>query len=269
VAHFSFLSLSSASFLCLGLGCAQAADPARAPYAHDGDWKIIVSPYVWATSLNGNASLAGFDGHVDLPFSDVLKHLDFAFMGNIEATNGTFGVYFDGQYARTSQEEEIFANSVGLGTRVTSLGAGMYYRIYEKQLGGNTAFGDPQRFGIEPTIGVRWTRLEAGVEALGLTEPRQADWTDPFVGVRANLDLGEHWNLFGEVDVGGFGVGSKLSVNAQAYLGYRTFVFDHPAILRVGYRALSQDYETDDFTGNKFRWDVVQHGPVVGMSLVF
>jgi len=30
-------------------------------------------------------------------------------------------------------------------------------------------------------------------------------------------------------------------------------MFNHPTILRVGYRALSQDYETDDFTGNKFR----------------
>jgi hypothetical protein len=43
-----------------------------------------------------------------------------------------------------------------------------------------------------------------------------------------------------------------------------------PTILRFGYRALYQDYENDDFTGiNKFRWDVTQHGPVIGFSMRF
>lgn len=72
-----------------------------------------------------------------------------------------------------------------------------------------------------------------------------------------------------EADVGGFGTGSKLSVNAQAYLGYRTHMGNLPTILRVGYRVLSQDYEGDDFTGNKFNWNVTQHGPVVGLSIRF
>jgi hypothetical protein len=85
-----------------------------------------------------------------------------------------------------------------------------------------------------------------------------------------NADLTDRWNLFAEADVGGFDVGSKVSVNAQAYLGYRMEMLGKPTILRAGYRLLYQDYENDDFTGaNKFRWDVSQHGPVVGFSMRF
>ena len=85
-----------------------------------------------------------------------------------------------------------------------------------------------------------------------------------------NADLTDRWNLFAEADVGGFDVGSKVSVNAQAYLGYRMEMLGKPTILRAGYRLLYQDYENDDFTGaNKFRWDVSQYGPVVGFSMRF
>ena len=118
--------------------------------------------------------------------------------------------------------------------------------------------------------GVRWTRLKAEVDVLGLNAKKQADWTDPFVGLRMHADLNERWNLVSEADVGGFDVGSKVSINAQAYHGYRTLVFNQPTILRVGYRALYQDYESDDFTKrNKFRWNVTQHGPVMGFSMRF
>lgn len=72
-----------------------------------------------------------------------------------------------------------------------------------------------------------------------------------------------------EADIGGFDIGSKIAYSAQAFLGYRTFVLDHPTVLRLGYRVTSQDFETDDFTGNTFKWDVTQHGPLIGFSMQF
>jgi hypothetical protein len=67
-----------------------------------------------------------------------------------------------------------------------------------------------------------------------------------------------------EGDVGGFGAGTKLSLGGQAYLGYRTYLFGHDSLVRVGYRALYQDYESKDFD-----WEVTQHGPVLGISTKF
>ncbi|UJW76829.1 hypothetical protein IM739_10645 [Rhizobium sp. SL42] len=231
---------------------------------------MIVSPYVWALSLDGDASLAGFDTHVDVPFSETLKHLDLAIMGNVEVTNGRFGFYFDGQYAETSQEEELLSNELAIGITTTTLAVGAFYRAYELDLGGRTVFNAPRVLAIEPTVGLRWTKLEASVQALGLTTTKQANWTDPFVGVRLNADLDERWNVWTEADIGGFDIGSKIAYSAQAFLGYRTYVLDHPTVLRLGYRVTSQDFETDDFTGsNKFKWDVTQHGPLIGFSMQF
>ncbi|WP_244477630.1 MULTISPECIES: hypothetical protein [unclassified Rhizobium] len=236
---------------------------------NDRDWAVIVSPYAWGASLKGNAALAGLTTDVDVPFSDTLQHLDFVLMGNIEITNGLWGVYFDAQHVRTSQDEEVRSHEIELGITTTTLAAGAFYRVYEQELGGETVFGAPRRFSLEPTAGVRWTRLKAEPSVAGLSTEKSADWTDPFVGLRLNADLTERWNLFAEADVGGFDVGSKISVNAQAYFGYRTEMFGKPTILRAGYRMLYQDYEGDDFTGNRFRWDVNQHGPVIGFSMRF
>ncbi|HWK64050.1 MAG TPA: hypothetical protein VNS34_03875 [Rhizobiaceae bacterium] len=261
--------LAGAALLAFPGHAARAAEAFPDSLSDDRRWSIIVSPYIWAASLTGDGSLAGFNTAVDVPFSDVVDHLDFALMGNVELTNGQWGVYIDGQHVRASQEESLFEHQIGLGITTTTITVGGFFRMYDRYLGGETAFGRPRRLGIEPTFGVRWNRLKADVSVLGFGTSKASEWTDPFVGVRANADLTERWNLFAEADIGGFGVGSELSVNAQAYLGYRTTMFGLPTTLRAGYRYLWNDYEADDFTGNKFNWDVSQHGPVVGFSVRF
>jgi hypothetical protein len=249
---------------------ARAADFDAERMEPEREWAVIVSPYVWAASLKGNASLAGFDTDVDVPFSEIFDHFDLALMGNVEVTNGKWGVYFDGQHVQTSQDERVFAHEIGIDIKTTTLAAGAFFKAYEIELGGQTVFGKPRTISFEPTVGVRWTELKADGSAFGVSSTKSSDWADPFIGLRMNADLTDRWNLFAEADAGGFDVGSKVSVNAQAYLGYRMEMLGKPTILRAGYRLLYQDYENDDFTGaNKFRWDVSQHGPVVGFSMRF
>ncbi|WP_276120155.1 hypothetical protein [Pararhizobium qamdonense] len=164
---------------------------------------------------------------------------------------------------------EVADHEIGLRIRTTILAAGAYYRIYDQLLGGETVFGDTRQFTIEPTVGLRWTKLQAKADAGFIGLDKSADWLDPFIGVRLSTDLTDRWNLSGEADIGGFDTGSKLAINAQAYLGYRTEMFNHPTMLRVGYRYLSQDFETGDFSGNRFKWDVTQQRPVIGLSMRF
>lgn len=232
-------------------------------------WSLLLSPYGWAASLRGKGSLAGIDTHIDVPFSDIVNHLDFAVMGNAEITNGTIGAYVDGQYVETSQTEQIFSQRVALGISTTRLSAGAYFKLYEIALGGNTVFGRPMTVSFEPTAGVRWTKLGGEIGVLGLGFGKRSDWYDPFLGLRVNADLSDRWNLFAEADVGGTG-SSQYSVHGQVYLGYRTQVLGRETVLRAGYRVIHQDYETDDFTRrNRFRWSVTQHGPAVGLTMRF
>ncbi|KAB2685322.1 MULTISPECIES: hypothetical protein [Brucella/Ochrobactrum group] len=260
-----------ATTVLIGSSIASLAADAVAPQPEIQDqqrWRVVVSPYLWGASLNGSAGLLGRSTDVHMPFSEIFDNLDMGLMGNVDISNGTFGFFIDGQYVKTSQEENLRDNELSLDITTTSLSGGAYYRIYEQQLEGTTLFGNQRVFAIEPTIGVRWTKLEAGLEVGRFSGSRKVEWTDPFVGTRVFYDINDRWNIFAEADIGGFGAGTKLSANGQIYLGYRTLVFDVPTTFRVGYRALYQDYKDND-TVSKFKYDVTQHGPVVGFSVSF
>jgi len=270
--NFAFLAsvfaLGSASASHAADLIAPAPAPAQTQIQDQQQWRVIFSPYVWGASLTGTAGLVGLTTDVDVPFKEILSNLDMSVMGNIEITNGTYGFYIDGQYTKTSQDEDVFNERLGLDITSTTLSGGVFYRLYEQQLEGTTLYGRQRVFAIEPTAGVRWTELKAKVNIGPYSAQRKADWTDPFIGARFLYDVSERWNIAAEADIGGFGAGTKLSANGQIYLGYRTLVFDRPTIWRVGYRALYQDYRDDD-TREKFRYDVTQHGPVLGVSVQF
>ncbi|WP_404989584.1 hypothetical protein [Brucella pseudogrignonensis] len=245
-----------------------APAPAQSEFQDQQQWRVIFSPYVWGASLNGNAGLLGYSSKVDVPFKEIFSNLDMSAMGNIEITNGKYGVYFDGQYTKTSQGEDILHERLDLDIISTSLAGGVFYRAYQQDLDGLTYFGRQRVFAIEPTAGVRWTQIKAKLSVGPFSETRKAEWTDPFVGTRVLYDVSERWNISAEADIGGFGVGTKLSAHGQIYLGYRTKTFDLPTIWRVGYRALYQDFN-DKEGRERFKYDVTQHGPVVGVSIVF
>nr|WP_236016143.1 hypothetical protein [Brucella endophytica] len=250
-------------------GAADVFEPAPPEIQDQERWRILFSPYVWGVSLHGKAGLFGLDTGVDVPFREIYDHLDAAFMGNIDATNGTVGFYIDGQYVKVSKDENLLGNEVNVDITSTTLSGGVYYRMHEAALDGATLFGDPRVFALEPTVGVRWTRLKAELDAGPLlNETRKVEWTDPFVGARIFYDLTDRWNIFAEADIGGFGAGTKLSANGQIYLGYRTLLVDLPINWRVGYRALYQDYREETQAG-EFKYDVTEHGPVVGFSVQY
>ena len=98
----------------------------------------------------------------------------------------------------------------------------------------------------------------------GPTVDESESWVDPLIGSRFGIDLADRWNLTAEANVGGFGVGSDLARNAQAFLGYRISLFGVPTTLAGGFRALHQDYDHNDF-----EWDVTMYGPVLGAVLRF
>lgn len=236
---------------------------AAAPVA-PRDWSITISPYLWAASLSGDASVFGIRRPVDVPFRDTVRNLDLGIMGSVEIRRGNLGAYVNGEYVDVESNAKAGPFRIGVGSTSTLVAAGAFYRIHETALGGNTVSGAPRVLALEPTAGVRWTRLTGSLRLGGLHVSDGESWLDPYVGARLHLDLGERWNLLVEGDAGGFGAGSRLSLNGQAFLGYRTTLLGHESLLRVGYRALYQDYRNGGF-----RWDVTQHGPVVGVSVTF
>jgi hypothetical protein len=86
-------------------------------------------------------------------------------------------------------------------------------------------------------------------------------WVDPIVGLRAQWNLNEHFFLAAYADIGGFGISSQLTWQAQGTLGYN---FTKNIFTEVGYRYLHTDYTDGGFT-----YDMAQSGAFIGLGLRF
>ena len=86
-------------------------------------------------------------------------------------------------------------------------------------------------------------------------------WVDPFVGFRARYNFTEHVFATARGDIGGFGVGSKLSWQAFGAMGYQ---FDKHWASELGYLYLSEDYHNGGFV-----YDAAMKGAYLGLTYTF
>jgi uncharacterized protein (DUF2267 family) len=120
---------------------------------------------------------------------------------------------------------------------------------------------------VSVTAGVRYQRLAAEVEIrpgllpVSFSRERVEDWADPIVGLSLHYRLTDRWFVDALADVGGFGVGSDLTAQGFAAVGYR---WTERFSTSLGYRAIYTDYDK-----NGFRYDITQHGVYAGLNLHF
>jgi hypothetical protein len=84
-------------------------------------------------------------------------------------------------------------------------------------------------------------------------------WVDPFIGFRGRFNVTDKCYLVARGDIGGFGVGSDLTWNAFAALGYQ---WTRSFSTELGYRHLALDYRDGGFV-----YDTEMSGVYLGMTL--
>ena len=89
-------------------------------------------------------------------------------------------------------------------------------------------------------------------------------WTDPVIGLRGRLNLSKAFYLTAESDVGGFGIGSDVAVQAYAALGCQITRIIHA---EVGYRYLYEDFR--DPSANDFLYQLSLHGAQITVGVTF
>jgi hypothetical protein len=95
------------------------------------------------------------------------------------------------------------------------------------------------------------------------------DWVDPFIGARVRHQMAPGQNLTMRGDIGGFGAGSDFSWQAIATYDMQICITDSYAIDGyLGYRALAVDY-SEGSGNNRYEFDAVTHGPVIGATVRF
>ena len=117
----------------------------------------------------------------------------------------------------------------------------------------------------------------AGLGAFGLTrsggrviaKSPDIDWVDPLIGARIRHEFAPGQELMVRGDVGGFDVGSRFSWQA---IGAYNFQFAKTQYGTwsgmIGYKAQYADYSHGSGI-TYYRYDIVEHGPILGMSIQF
>lgn len=232
------------------------------------EWSLELTPYLFATGLNGDGGVAGLEAGVDMSFNDIWDSLDSAFMGIAIARNGAWSAYLDGVYARL--ENSVSVNQVvpTIGTITEALDSTITQQVYHLALGYRIVDGAAN---IDLVAGARFTDVDieldlafdAGPISGRLSKRDSASWYDPIIGVRFDLPLDPAWSVVGYFDAGpGFG-DSDGSFQALIGLDWRGRELWNA---KFGYRYLSVDY-ADGSDG--VLWDMTMQGLYLGIGFHF
>jgi hypothetical protein len=226
----------------------------------DGRWHFSIAPYVWATGISGDVSVASLPRvPIDLAFSDVVSDLDFGVLGHVEGRKDRFGFGLDLMYVNLGPRVETDAPVIGrlsleADVRTTLAEGFLFYRVATGGRRDNPAV-------LDVLAGVRYSdsrsRLrattEAGIEYDG--EFQDLDWWDALAGVKLRAPLGSRMAFFGRADVAGFG--SKLTWNLEGDLAFRAS--GHWAF-GAGWRHLAIEYDEGAGRDRKV-FDIAYDGP--------
>jgi len=247
------------------LGMALTAAPVRAA----DEWQFEVTPYVFGAGLRGTTGVGPVTADIDSSFGDILKHFDSGFMAAAEARKGPWIFAFDGVYFRLKdQATRSWQGPAGIGSATGDLEATVSQLVYQLALAYRVNDGSSK---VDVLGAGRYTRLDTDLNLVTTTGPLlpggerslsgSADWWDPVVGARVLVPFAEHWTFMGYGDVGGFGVGSKITYQAIAGANWE---FAKSFTAKFGYRYMYQKYDK-----NNFLWDIAAHGAYVGLGIAF
>jgi hypothetical protein len=289
------LTAMFAACLIAGAQTAASADlgspPAPPPSPPASQWTVTATPYAWLTFLQGDQVIKGRPVDIDVNPFQVLEHLDAApWMSYIEARRGPLTLYNDIVYAKLGIDGSVSRSVAGLtanaaanvGFEQAIIEVGAAYEVSRWRSGSDAFAGYTA---VDLLAGARYWHQDMSINltltgtlnlgglvvsgSRAIARAGDVDWVDPLVGFRIRHQLAPGQQLVLRADVGGFDAGSQFSWNVLAAYSFNIAVRDGVTYSGVlGYRALSVDYEKGSGL-NRYEYDVVQHGPLVGLTIGF
>ena len=249
--------IATGAFLC-SLLMAQVASAQEEEHRSEPESWFEIVPYAWMAGIKGTVGVRGVSTEVGRKFSDLIEDIDAGAMaaarlrlGNV-VLSGDFnwvkltadGDTPGGLFSGAEVEAETFMASLTLGYRLP-LGTSSRAELF---------------------AGARGWMVDTEIDFAAGTLPAVSvdddnAWVDPIIGARFDFGLGEHWSINVLVDMGGFDVSSMMT--GQVVLGVSWHLSDHWRI------ALAYRYLADDFVDDGFRWQIAEHGFILGIGLRF
>lgn len=255
-------ALLMTSALLPASGCLAAdALPVTAPSPTERDPDRVTfafSPYLWIAGITGDTAVFGLpEVHSSESFGDILKDIDFGFMGAGELRYGDFSVLTDISYARVTSDSAtprgVLADSVDLKQETFSAMLGVGYTLIG---------GEESR--LDAVLGAKlwWTETTisfTGGPLGGVSGTDEATWVDGLAGFRGVYSITPEIYLTGWGYIGAGG--ADLDWDVMAGVGYK---WKESISAVIGYRALGVDYSNGSLTN-----DIVEHGPILGVVFRF
>lgn len=225
----------------------------------DSNWDIQFRPYLWAADLDGTIGVGRQRADIDISFGDYLSDIEATWASTIDVRRkgSRWSFFLDTLYLKLGPDAPQTAGAVTV-TDVTIeqllIDGWVGYRVAEWDEGWFDLLGGLRYQSLDNEIDF----TNAGV--FGRVGGSQ-DWLDPHFGARAKHYLSPKWYCGALIDVGGFGVGSELSVETGAGFGYH---LSDCVALELSYRFLYVDYDSASFV-----YDVKTHGIFTGLAFYF
>jgi hypothetical protein len=284
-----------ASAVTLAADTAMSADFATgaAPVAPTNQWTFSLTPYGWVTWLQGDSTVRGRAVEVDVDPIELIEHLEgVPFMGYAEARKGPLAFYGDIVYANLGLDADsvrsrsqhpliggTLSASLGLDIKMAIVEAGGAYEVAK------WPSGDGSHTAIDVLAGARYWHQDADLKlaldgnldigdlvvskGIAIARSGSVDWVDPVIGARIRHQLTPGQDLLLRGDIGGFGAGSEFSWNVLAAYSFEICAQDGVTYSGVlGYRLLDVDYEQGSGR-TRYEYDVLQHGPLSGLTIQF
>lgn len=225
---------------------------------NDDEWRFSVAPYIWAASVRGDVGHPRVGTHfVESSFSDIVKDVDLAAMLMGSARKGNYSVLLDLMYIHGNVTQrlpaKIPASHIKAKGKVMTGFVGAGYTVYAS---------DTVR--LDTIVGLRGWHADVdlglhGGPFSGIFATTKKNWMDVTAGLRGlyrfNDDLSvTYWGLAGG--------GQARSDWDLALLG--NWAINKDLTITAGYRAIGVDYRK-----NGYVYDIVQQGPMIGLTFKF
>jgi hypothetical protein len=228
----------------------------------DKKWHYLSDVYLMFVNINGETGVGeNLLVPIDADPGDIFSKLKVGAMLYLEAHTDKWAITSDFVFMNLNQEitpGKVFHEGDVTAKQLIWEAAGLYRIAPFIEVGAGARLNI-----LQTEIEARRNVFPAGTEEV--SGSHNATWIDPILITRLSADINDKWLFQFRGDIGGFGIGSDLTWQLQAYAGYRfTKVFQ----ITAGYRVLSIDYDKPANT-EEFIFNTKEFGPNIRLGFNF
>ncbi len=224
----------------------------------DKNWHFIVTPYLWFAGVGGDIKVDQREANFDKSFGDIFTDLKFGVMATEEIRKGRIVFLSDQLYLKVGNDKIVPVEGFPAGSNVTARNNTFFWDNEIGYRGVATS-----HFNLDATVGLQYWYINAGLNANPPIDPSgkgiygSVGFVNPVLGLRTQALLFRHVTGFARANIGGYGIGSNLTGQVIAGIGFPV----KKVGIDLGYRRLYVDQ-----SHNRLSTQITMQGPFMGIT---